>query len=78
MSRSVDALDRATAVTFPTPDLAVTYTYEDPAVPFSQGRLTRIARGNSVIDYRYDRFGRLTQDGELAYGYDANGNPYCQ
>jgi YD repeat-containing protein len=40
MSRAVDALDRTTAVTFPTPDLAVTYTYEDPAVPFSQGRLT--------------------------------------
>jgi hypothetical protein len=28
-----------------------------------------------VTDYRYDRFGRLIQDGELAYAYDANGNP---
>ncbi|HEY2293451.1 MAG TPA: hypothetical protein VGM86_22335, partial [Thermoanaerobaculia bacterium] len=75
MSRTVDALDRATAVTYPTPDLNVSYTYDDPAVPFSKGRLTRIARGTSTIDYRYDRFGRLTQDGELSYAYDANGNP---
>jgi RHS repeat-associated protein len=27
-----------------------------------------------MIDYAYDRFGRTTQDGELNYGYDANGN----
>ena len=75
MSRAVDVLDRATAVTFPTPDLNVTYTYDDPAVPFSKGRLTRIARGTSLLDYRYDRFGRLTQDGELGCVYDGNGNP---
>lgn len=75
MSRTVDALDRPTAMTFPSPDLDVTYTYDDPAVSFAKGRLTRIARGNSATDYRYDRFGRLTQDGELSYVYDANGNP---
>jgi len=75
MSRAVDVLDRPTAVTWPTPDLDVVYTYDDPAVSFSKGRLTRIARGTSTIDYRYDRFGRLTQDGELSYSYDANGNP---
>lgn len=75
MSRAVDALDRPMAVTYPTPDLNVSYTYDDPAVSFSKGRLTRIARGTSAIDYRYDRFGRLTQDGELSYGYDVNGNP---
>jgi RHS repeat-associated protein len=75
MSRTVDALGRPTAVTYPTPDLNVSYTYDDPAVSFSKGRLTRIARGTSTVDYRYDRFGRLTQDGELSYAYDANGNP---
>lgn len=37
--------------------------------------LTRFARGATAIDYRYDRFGRTLLDGELAYGYDANGNP---
>lgn len=74
MSRAVDALDRPTALTFPSPDLDVAYIYDDPGVSFSKGRLTRIARGASMIDYRYDRFGRLTQDGELTYAYDANGN----
>ena len=74
-NRTVDVLDRVTALTFPTPDLNVAYTYDDPAVPFSKGRLTRIARGTSTIPYQYDRFGRLLQDGELSYTFDANGNP---
>jgi hypothetical protein len=39
---------------------------DDPLVPFSKGRLTRIARPDAVIDYRSDRFGRTLQDGELA------------
>ncbi|HKI02004.1 MAG TPA: RHS repeat-associated core domain-containing protein, partial [Thermoanaerobaculia bacterium] len=75
MTRSVDALDRVTAMNYPSPDLDITYTYDDPAVPFSKGRLTRIARHGEAVDYRYDRFGRILQDGALAYGYDANGNP---
>jgi RHS repeat-associated protein len=75
MTRAIDALDRVAAVTYPDPDLNITYTYDDPAVPFSKGRLTRIARHGESVDYRYDRFGRLLQDGALAYGYDANGNP---
>lgn len=75
INRIVDALDRVTAVTYPSPDLNVSYTYDDPAVPFSKGRLTRIARDSTSIDYRYDRFGRILQDGELTYAYDANSNP---
>ena len=75
MTRSVDVLDRVTAITYPSPDLDTTYTYDDPAAPFSKGRLTRIARHGEAVDYRYDRFGRILQDGTLAYGYDANGNP---
>jgi hypothetical protein len=43
-------------------------------VPFSLGRLTAITRDGHAVAYTYDRFGRTTQDGELAYGYDANGN----
>jgi len=27
-----------------------------------------------TLDFCYDRFGRVTQDGELAYGYDDNSN----
>ncbi|MGH2627505.1 MAG: hypothetical protein ACRDHY_12745, partial [Anaerolineales bacterium] len=58
------------------PDAALdtTYTYDDPAVAFSKGRLTAIARSESTVAYAYDRFGRTVQDGELTYGYDANGN----
>ncbi|HSG38729.1 MAG TPA: hypothetical protein VLE27_03735, partial [Thermoanaerobaculia bacterium] len=74
MTRAVDVLDRVTSVTYPNPELNIAYTYDDPAVPFSRGRLTRIARPGSVIEYRYDRFGRVLQDGDLSYNYDANGN----
>ena len=74
MGRSVDALDRVTATTYPNSELNIAYTYDDAAVPFSKGRLTRITRHGEAVDYRYDRFGRILQDGALAYGYDANGN----
>ncbi|HEX6899358.1 MAG TPA: RHS repeat-associated core domain-containing protein [Thermoanaerobaculia bacterium] len=75
INRAVDVLDRVTAVSYPNPDLNIAYTYDDPAVPFSKGRLTRIARPGSVIGYLYDRFGRVLQDGELTYGHDKNSNP---
>jgi len=70
----VDALDRVTAVRYPTAALDTTYTYDDPAVDFSKGRLTAIARHGQSLDYDYDRFGRVTRDGALVYSYDANGN----
>lgn len=75
MTRSVDALGRVTGLAYPSPDFDVAYTYDDPAVPFSKGRLTRIARQGKAVDYRYDSFGRILVDGALAYGYDENGNP---
>ena len=74
IARAVDVLDRVTAVTYPDSSLDILYTYDDPAVSFSKGRLTRIARPDSIIDYRYDRFGRLLQDGALGFTWDANGN----
>ncbi|MDY7091564.1 MAG: RHS repeat-associated core domain-containing protein [Acidobacteriota bacterium] len=36
--------------------------------------MTAITRNSQSVDYLYDRFGRLTQDGALSYQYDANGN----
>ena len=75
MGRAVDPLDRVTAVSYPDSSLNIAYTYDDPLVPFAKGRMTRIARDGTNVDYRYDRFGRLLQDGALTYGYDANGNP---
>lgn len=74
VTRTVDPLDRVTFVDSLDAALDTTYTYDDPTVPFSKGRLTAISRNGSTVAYRYDRFGRVVQDGELAYGYDANSN----
>ena len=73
-TRTLDALDRLTAVDYADDSLDITLTYDDPMVPFSLGRLTQIERGGIAIDTGYDRFGRVTQDGDLAYNYDGNGN----
>ncbi len=73
-SRTLDALDRLTAVGYPDVERNVTYVYDDPAVPHSLGRLTRIERGRTRVDHAYDGYGRMTGDGALAYGLDANGN----
>jgi RHS repeat-associated protein len=74
MIRTVDALDRVTFVDYPGSDLDTNYSYDDVGVPFSKGRLTSIARPGSTVDYEYDRFGRVTQDGALGFTYDKNGN----
>ncbi len=73
-TRTVDALDRVTFVDSEENALDTAYTYDDPSVPFSAGRLTAITRAGQSIDYAYDRFGRTIQDGTLAYAYDTNGN----
>ena len=73
-TRDYDALDRLTAIEYPDDSLDVAYTYDDPAVNFSLGRLTQILRAGHAIDYEYDRFGRITRDGALTYEYDKNGN----
>ena len=74
MLQALDELDRVTSVDYPGDTLDIAYTYDDPGVPFSLGRLTRIARNGESLDYQYDHFGRLTQDGQLSYAHDANGN----
>ena len=74
MTRTIDELDRVSFEDYPDDTLDVTYTYDDPMVAFSLGRLTKIERGSQAVDYAYDRFGRVTQDGDLSYVYDDNGN----
>jgi YD repeat-containing protein len=74
VTRAYDAADRVILVDYPDPALDITYTYDDPGVTFSQGRLTAITRDGLSVDYEYDRFGRTVQDGELTYAYDENGN----
>jgi len=73
-ARTFDELDRVTTADFPDDSLDITYTYDDPEIPFSQGRLTAITRNGATIAYAYDRFGRTVQDGLLTYTFDANGN----
>ena len=71
-NRTVDALDRVSTMTYPNPNLKVTYQYDTG--PFAKGRLTGLTRFGGTVAYAYDRFGRATQDGTLGYFYDANGN----
>ena len=73
-TRTIDALDRFTLVDYPTDSLDIAYVYDDPGVAFSIGRLTAITRNGHSVDYVYDRFGRTTQDGQLTYQHDKNGN----
>lgn len=71
--RAYDVLDRLIAVSYPDPSLDVTYTYDAPGA-FAVGRLTGITRHGETVAYEYDRFGRMTRDGDLTYAYDGNGN----
>jgi YD repeat-containing protein len=74
-----DAYNRVTSKTYPGGAGAVAWTYDDPGVPYSKGRLTRIQDGNTATSFRYDAAGRVTQidrllDGTtytLALTYDA-------
>ncbi|MGD2071848.1 MAG: RHS domain-containing protein, partial [Gemmatimonadota bacterium] len=79
VTRTIDALDRVTFVDYPDDSLDITSTYDTQptacggtSVPV--GRLGSIERDGQSVDYCYDRFGRVTRDGELTYAYDANGN----
>lgn len=74
--RTLDAADRPTLVDYPSDGLNVTYTYGSGVNPslFDRARLVAVTRNGRSIGHRYDRFGRLTGDGLLGYGYDKNGN----
>ncbi len=74
VERAVDVLGRVAFVDYPEDNLDTSFTFGDPTVPFSKGRLTAITRDGESVEYRYDRFGRQTQDGALGYAYDKNGN----
>jgi RHS repeat-associated protein len=79
VTRTVDALDRATFVDYPDDTLDTLYSYDAaPAscsgTSFPAGRLGAITRNGEAVEYCYDRFGRTTKDGELVYTWDANGN----
>ena len=77
VDREVDALDRVKLVDYPDDTLDTTYDYDTAgscteSVPL--GRLSSIIRNGESVDYCYDRFGRVTEDGALGFDYDENGN----
>ena len=72
--RSIDALDRTLFIDYPEDALDTLFTYDDPLIPFSKGRLIATTRNGEILPYRYDRFGRIIRDGALTYAYDMNGN----
>jgi len=79
VDRTIDALDRVTFVDYPDNSLDTTYTYDTQPTAcgggsFPVGRLGRIERNSQAVDSCYDRFGRVSLDGDLTYQYDANGN----
>lgn len=81
-----DDLNRLTSRIYandPTGTPPVTYIYDDPSVPFSKGRVTRVSSTASITEFQeYDALGRLkrnqqTTDGSsypIRYGYDLAGN----
>lgn len=73
-TRTIDEADRVTFVDFPDTHLDITYAYGTNPALFEVGRLVGIERDGSTVAHAYDRFGRVTQDGALTYGYDKNGN----
>ena len=73
-TRTVDAADRVTFVDLPNTALDTTYSYGSTPASFDVGRLTGITRNGQTVTYGYDRFGRVTQDGDLGFTYDGNGN----
>ena len=74
VTRTVDAADRVEFVDFTDDTLDVDFDYGVTPAQFDVGRLISITRDSESIQYTYDRWGRMLQDGELIYGYDKNGN----
>lgn len=57
---SYDALNRLTLIDYPS-GTDTAFVYDDPAVAYSKGRLTRMTDESGSTDFGYDGFGRLTQ-----------------
>ena len=75
-----DLLGRLKKKTYPDQSV-ITWTYDDPAVPYSKGRLTKVVDLAGETRFSYDQVGRVTQtdrilDGvtyTMAQSYDAQG-----
>jgi YD repeat-containing protein len=78
-----DPLNRPTSRTYSDGTPSVSYTYDDPAVARSKGRVTRVGSSVSTTHYdEYDVRGRIKQTRQetagvtytMGYGYDLADN----
>ncbi|MGH9870538.1 MAG: DUF6531 domain-containing protein [Candidatus Polarisedimenticolia bacterium] len=82
ITKGYDALNRLGTVSYPTPGLNITYTYDSPAVSFGVGRRTGMTDPSGTSVFNYDRRGiRVREDKTISgvtfttqYGYDKNSN----
>lgn len=83
VSRSYDALNRLTTITYPDTMQNIGYNYDDPSQAFGKGHRTGMIDPVGSTAFTYDRFGRLTQENRTinggtnyftVYSYDKNGN----
>ena len=64
-----DALNRVTQKSYSDGTKAVNYTYDDPGVPYSIGRLTKVDNYWTIINYTaYDALGRVLSNTEQNAG----------
>ncbi|MFC5491457.1 hypothetical protein ACFPK6_19785, partial [Dokdonella soli] len=66
-----DALNRLTAISYPTTSLNVTYAYDQPngcAASYPTGRLTKMTDSSGSTTYCYDRRGNVTMKTQVING----------
>lgn len=57
-----DAVNRVTRKDYSDTTADVTYTYDDPVVAFSKGRLTKVSYGVDRMSFIYDALGRVVSE----------------
>lgn len=82
-TRTYDALNRLTGLTYPDTSNNVAFTFDDPTVTYGIGRRTGMSDPAGASAYSYDFAGRLAQENRTPaglsnaftqYGWDKNGN----
>ncbi len=72
-SYSYDALDRPTQMSYSDSTPTVSYTYDNPSVGLSIGRLTQVTNGSSTTNITgYDSLGRVTGSQQVSAGQSYN------
>ena len=82
VTRTYDALNRLSAVSYPNSALNVTHTYDSPSVSFGKGQRTGMTDPSGTSVYHYDRRGLLATELKTiglttyttGYDHDKSGN----